>query len=112
VSPNEHSRQLAVRALLEDGLGPRRRAVAKVRVHELAKEFGVPSKTVLATLSDMGEYVRSASSTVEAPVVRRLNEQFGDELRAQGDAKKKSTTKKAAEQKQPARAGEAQAGNE
>ncbi|MGH3424758.1 MAG: translation initiation factor IF-2 N-terminal domain-containing protein, partial [Nocardioidaceae bacterium] len=51
--------------------------MAKVRVHELAKEFGVPSKVVLSTLSDMGEYVRSASSTVEAPVERRLKEQFG-----------------------------------
>ena len=37
-----------------------------VRVHELAKEFGVPSKIILSTLSDMGEYVKSASSTVEA----------------------------------------------
>ena len=41
-----------------------------VRVHELAKEFGVPSKVILSTLSDMGEYVKSASSTVEAPVIR------------------------------------------
>ena len=46
-----------------------------VRVHELAKEFGVPSKVILSTLSDMGEYVKSASSTVEAPVIRRLKEE-------------------------------------
>ena len=52
-----------------------------VRVHELAKEFGVPSKIILSTLQDMGEYVKSASSTVEAPVVRRLNEEHGDKLR-------------------------------
>ena len=45
-----------------------------VRVHELAKEFGVPSKIILSTLSDMGEYVKSASSTVEAPVIRRLKD--------------------------------------
>ncbi|MDI6097573.1 translation initiation factor IF-2 [Actinoplanes sp. NEAU-A12] len=44
----------------------------KARVHELAKELGVDSKTVLATLKDMGEFVKSASSTVEAPVARRL----------------------------------------
>jgi translation initiation factor IF-2 len=41
--------------------------VAKVRVHELAKEFGVESKVILATLKDMGEFVKSASSTIEAP---------------------------------------------
>jgi translation initiation factor IF-2 len=46
--------------------------VAKARVHELAKEFGVPSKNVLDALKDMGEFVKSASSTVEAPVARRL----------------------------------------
>ena len=58
-----------------------------VRVHELAREFGVESKVVLSTLKDMGEYVKSASSTVEAPVVRRLTEEHGDALRAQGAKK-------------------------
>ncbi|MEV6524190.1 translation initiation factor IF-2 [Longispora sp. NPDC051575] len=46
----------------------------KARVHELAKELGVESKTVLAKLKDMGEFVKSASSTVEAPVARRLRD--------------------------------------
>jgi translation initiation factor IF-2 len=46
--------------------------VAKVRVYELAKELGVESKVVMAKLQDLGEFVRSASSTVEAPVVRKL----------------------------------------
>jgi len=50
--------------------------VAKPRVHELAKEFGVESKEVLKTLGEMGEYVRSPSSTVEAPVARRLREHY------------------------------------
>ncbi|MBD0292014.1 MAG: translation initiation factor IF-2 [Jiangellaceae bacterium] len=50
--------------------------MAKVRVYELAKEFGVESKVVLAKLGDLGEFVRSASSTVEAPVVRKLKEAF------------------------------------
>ena len=58
-----------------------------VRVHELAKELGVPSKVILSTLQDMGEYVKSASSTVEAPVVRRLNEEHGEALRKQGEKK-------------------------
>ena len=52
--------------------------MAKVRVYELAKEFGVESKVVLAKLGDLGEFVRSASSTVEAPVVRKLREAFAD----------------------------------
>ncbi len=49
----------------------------KARVHELAKELGVSSKEVLARLSEQGEFVKSASSTVEAPVARRLRESFG-----------------------------------
>ncbi len=49
----------------------------KARVHELAKELGVSSKDVLARLNDQGEFVKSASSTVEAPVARRLRESFG-----------------------------------
>src|SRR6201993_4372056 len=53
-----------------------RSIVAKVRVYELAKEFGVESKAVMAKLEEMGEFVRSASSTIEAPVVRRLKEAF------------------------------------
>ena len=74
-----------------------------VRVHELAKEFGVPSKVILSTLQDMGEYVKSASSTVEAPVVRRLNEEHGDTLRKQGEKKaaKKAPAKKAAAKAEP-----------
>ena len=49
----------------------------KARVHELAKELGVTSKEVLARLNQQGEFVKSASSTVEAPVARRLRESFG-----------------------------------
>lgn len=48
----------------------------KARVHELAKELGVTSKELLATLKEQGEFVKSASSTVEAPVARRLRESF------------------------------------
>jgi translation initiation factor IF-2 len=48
----------------------------KARVHELAKELGVTSKDVLKKLADLGEYVKSASSTVEAPVARKLRDSF------------------------------------
>jgi len=69
--------------------------VAKVRVYELAKELGVESKIVLSMLKDMGEFVRSASSTVEAPVERRLKEKLASEP----PPAKKTTPKKAAAKK-------------
>ena len=59
--------------------------MAKVRVYELAKELGVESKVVMAKLQDLGEFVRSASSTVEAPVVRKLIDSI-----QQGDSGAKS----------------------
>ncbi|UBH24336.1 translation initiation factor IF-2 [Micrococcus porci] len=46
--------------------------MAKVRVHELAKELGITSKEALSTLKDLGEFVSSASSTIEPPVVKKL----------------------------------------
>ncbi|WP_236728625.1 translation initiation factor IF-2 N-terminal domain-containing protein, partial [Mycolicibacterium obuense] len=58
----------------------------KARVHELAKELGVTSKQVLARLSEQGEFVKSASSTVEAPVARRLRESFGGSKPASGSS--------------------------
>ncbi|MEU4762878.1 translation initiation factor IF-2 [Actinosynnema sp. NPDC023794] len=56
----------------------------KARVHELAKELGVTSKELLTKLADQGEYVKSASSTVEAPVARRLRDAY-----AKGESKPK-----------------------
>lgn len=52
--------------------------MAKVRVHELAKELGVTSKDLLATLKENGEFVKSASSSIEAPVVRRTREYYAN----------------------------------
>ncbi|MBO1756055.1 translation initiation factor IF-2 [Allobranchiibius sp. CTAmp26] len=48
--------------------------MAKVRVHELAKELGMPSKELLNYLKEQGEFVKTASSTIEAPVVRKIKE--------------------------------------
>ncbi|MBO0840616.1 MAG: translation initiation factor IF-2 N-terminal domain-containing protein, partial [Sciscionella sp.] len=59
----------------------------KARVHELAKELGVTSKEVLAKLKDLGEFVKSASSTVEAPVARRLRDAFPSSGKAGADGK-------------------------
>lgn len=51
----------------------------KLRVHELAKQLGVTSKELLATLKEQGEFVKTASSTVEAPVVRKMRKHYGVE---------------------------------
>jgi len=72
--------------------------VAKVRVYELAKELGVTSKVVLTRLNDMGEFVRSASSTIEAPVVRRLAEEFEKNPPKKRAAKKAAASTSAAPQ--------------
>ena len=81
----------------------------KARVHELAKELGVTSKEVLARLSEQGEFVKSASSTVEAPVARRLRESFGgakpaaEKVKADGNGSPaKAAAPKAAPEKAPA----------
>ena len=50
--------------------------MAKLRVHELAKELGTTSKIVLQALKESGEFVKSASSTIEAPVARKMREHF------------------------------------
>jgi translation initiation factor IF-2 len=73
--------------------------VAKVRVYELAKELGLESKVVLAKLQDLGEFVRSASSTVEPPVVRKMRELYPAAAPAEPSEKKpakKAAAKKAA----------------
>jgi len=46
--------------------------VAKPRVHEIASELGVDSKVALAKLKELGEFVKSPSSTIEPPVARKL----------------------------------------
>ena len=74
--------------------------MAKVRVHELAKQLGMESKVVLAKLKEMGEFVTSASSTIEPPVARRLIEAFPN-AKVETEAKpvKKAAAKKAAPKK-------------
>ena len=61
----------------------------KLRVHELAKQLGVTSKELLAQLKEQGEFVKTASSTVEPPVVKRMKQLYAsqDGQQAGGDAK-------------------------
>jgi translation initiation factor IF-2 len=87
--------------------------VAKTRVHELAKEFGVESKFVLEKFKEMGEFVKSASSTVELPAEMRFRKEYGEQLKtaappaapaeapAEKPAAKKATPKPPAKQAEP-----------
>ena len=84
--------------------------MAKVRVYELAKELGIESKVLVAKLQDMGEFVRSASSTIEAPVIKKVKEAYPAEAASAKAAPaapakkapaKKAATKKAAEPEGP-----------
>ena len=46
--------------------------MAKQRVSALAKEVGLPSKQLIEWLNNNGEYVKTPSSTIEAPVVAKV----------------------------------------
>ncbi|AKA96902.1 translation initiation factor IF-2 [Corynebacterium ulcerans] len=61
----------------------------KLRVHELAKQLGVTSKELLATLKEQGEFVKTASSTIEPPVIKKMKQHYAaqDATAAQGSAK-------------------------
>lgn len=61
----------------------------KLRVHELAKQLGVTSKELLATLKEQGEFVKTASSTIEPPVIKKMKQHYAaqDTTTTQGSAK-------------------------
>lgn len=58
--------------------------MAQTRVHELAKEFGVESQTILGMLREMGEFIKSSSSLVPMPVEMRFRKEYGGQLRREG----------------------------
>ncbi|HWK77389.1 translation initiation factor IF-2 [Microbacterium sp.] len=64
----------------------------KPRVHEIAAELGVDSKVALAKLKELGEFVKSPSSTIEPPVARKLRAA----IEADGAIKPKADEKPAA----------------
>ncbi|MFC3797363.1 translation initiation factor IF-2 [Corynebacterium tuscaniense] len=59
----------------------------KLRVHELAKQLGVTSKELLATLKEEGEFVKTASSTIEPPVVKKMIALYEERGGGAADAK-------------------------
>jgi hypothetical protein len=60
--------------------------MVKIRVHELAEELGISSGELLRWLRDAGEFVKSASSTVEGPAARKAREAHAARRPAQTDA--------------------------
>ncbi len=68
--------------------------MAKPRVHEIASELGVDSKVALAKLKELGEFVKSPSSTIEPPVARKLRQAL--EADGAGAAKADASGAKAA----------------
>lgn len=69
----------------------------KLRVHELAKQLGITSKELLATLKEQGEFVKTASSTIEPPVVKKMKAYYeaqggGDQTEATKEASSKAAT--------------------
>jgi translation initiation factor IF-2 len=70
--------------------------VAKARVSALAKEIGMPSKQLIEWLNNNGEYVKTPSSTVEAPVVAKVHAAFPPKADGAGAPAKKAAAKKTA----------------
>jgi translation initiation factor IF-2 len=50
--------------------------LALPRVYDIAKELGIETAEALAKLSELGEYVKSGSSTIAPPVANKLRAAF------------------------------------
>jgi translation initiation factor IF-2 len=68
--------------------------VAKARVSALAKEVGLQSKQLIEWLNNNGEYVKTPSSTIEAPVVAKVLAAFPPVAPAEPKPAKKTAAKK------------------
>ncbi|MDD4775441.1 MAG: translation initiation factor IF-2 N-terminal domain-containing protein, partial [Syntrophomonas sp.] len=53
--------------------------MAKIRVHELAKELGIPSKQMVETLGNLGLEVKNHMSTMEESQVAWVRKRLGYE---------------------------------
>lgn len=54
--------------------------MALPRVYDIAKELGIDTKDALAKLEELGEYVKSGSSTIAPPVAKRLRDAYPKKL--------------------------------
>lgn len=73
----------------------------KPRVHEIAAELGVDSKVALAKLKELGEFVKSPSSTIEPPVARKLRAAIEADGSLKGSAESAPAGKPAAAKPAP-----------
>ncbi|WP_080674718.1 translation initiation factor IF-2 [Tropheryma whipplei] len=65
--------------------------VAKPRLYEVASDLGTDSKTLMGILREMGEFVKSPSSALEPPVVRKLAKAFAEKYPDKVEEKKEHT---------------------
>ena len=79
-----------------------------MRIHELAKELGVESKEIIASLLEMGFEGRTASSTVPEEAVPRLRAGGGH---VRPGSKPVTATAEQLPARRPREAHEAEAGN-
>ena len=77
-----------------------------MRIHELARELGVPSKDILASLDEMGYEGRTASSTVPEEAVPRLRAAGG---RVRPGIKPRTATEDLLPRRRPTEGGDGQA---
>ncbi|MEJ6012519.1 translation initiation factor IF-2 [Corynebacterium sp. H127] len=77
----------------------------KLRVHELAKQLGITSKELLGTLKDQGEFVKTASSTIEPPVVKKMAQYYEKKGVSAAEAPKAAAGKPAAAKSAAAKPG-------
>ena len=89
--------------------------MALPRVYDVAKELGIDTKVALAKLEELGEYVKSGSSTIAPPIAKKLRAAFPDakpSAEPKKVAKPKAAAKKTAEPIQPEVVAEAAAPEE
>lgn len=79
--------------------------MAKMKVHELAKELGRQSKELIAFLQDKGYEVKVAQSSIEDEAIGLVRKQFGGDVKPQ-DAGQKADAKSAADAGAKAKAAE------
>jgi translation initiation factor IF-2 len=84
--------------------------VALPRVYDVAKELGIDTKVALAKLEELGEYVKSGSSTIAPPIAKKLRAAFPDAKPA--EETKKVAKPKAAPKKKSAAEAEPEAATE
>ncbi|WP_344776323.1 translation initiation factor IF-2 N-terminal domain-containing protein, partial [Nocardioides panacisoli] len=77
--------------------------MAKTRVSELAKQYGVKSADVLKMLGDIGEFAKTASSSIEPPAVKKFEDKYGAELKAKMAPAEDAPADKAPAKKAPAK---------